>query len=254
MKNNEYGIITDLFFSNFVESENYIKIHNFDNPTYRMGNRLYLKSFSSVKDLEDQFNFEFKQNKQIEHFVFSYNSNKFEILDKFLESGYEVENSYVMKLGNFIKPNKTSEDIEIKELNSDQDWEKMLLNQEKSRLSAYPKADFFDYLTPKINVYRELIKKKKGKWFGAFINKDLVADVGVFFDNNIARFQLVATNPQYRRRKVCSTLLRHVINEIKTDYEDMIILADPDYHAMNLYSSLGFEKVYLETTMIKKIY
>jgi len=249
MLDKEYGLITDLFFNSFLERDSYVLIKDIDNPTFRMGNRLYLKLDKGIGELEEDFNKEFKENKQVESFVFTFNNSSFKLTDKFKNSGYEIEQSYVLKLADYKNPRKINTEIKIKELKSKTDWDKMILNQNSARTSSYPKKDFINYITPKVQKYRKIINNDKGNWYGAYINNELIADTGIFFNNGIARFQLVATNPKFRRRGVCSSLLDSIISIIKE--KTIIILADPDYHALDLYLSLGFEKVYLETTAIK---
>jgi ribosomal protein S18 acetylase RimI-like enzyme len=56
------------------------------------------------------------------------------------------------------------------------------------------------------------------------------------------RFQAVDTAEAYRRRGICSRLVveagRHGIEQFGA--AKLVIVADPEYHALGLYESLGF--------------
>ena len=55
---------------------------------------------------------------------------------------------------------------------------------------------------------------------------------------------MVDTAEAYRRRGVCSRLVVEAARHAAADYgaEQLVIVADADYHALGLYESLGFER------------
>lgn len=75
-----------------------------------------------------------------------------------------------------------------------------------------------------------------------------VADCGLYRDGrgpgSVARFQLVETHPQWRRRGLCSALLhracRHGFEVMGV--ETLVIVADPQDVAIGIYESLGFRR------------
>ena len=91
-----------------------------------------------------------------------------------------------------------------------------------------------------------------GRWFGVFHEGRVVADCGLFTDAKpgqpgnatLGRFQLVSTNPAWRRRGLCSALMhaacRHGFESFGV--RKLVIVADPDDVAIGLYESLGFER------------
>ena len=56
------------------------------------------------------------------------------------------------------------------------------------------------------------------------------------------RFQAVDTAAAHRRKSVCSRLVVEAARAAAADHgaERLVICADPDYHALGLYESLGF--------------
>ena len=43
--------------------------------------------------------------------------------------------------------------------------------------------------------------------FGAFFEGNMVGNLGVFYEQELARYQSIGTNPDFRRRGICGTLV-----------------------------------------------
>ena len=58
----------------------------------------------------------------------------------------------------------------------------------------------------------------------------------------LARYQNVETHPSARRRGLAGTPVWHAGQETlsKGNADTLVIVADPDYHAIGVYESLGF--------------
>ena len=82
-----------------------------------------------------------------------------------------------------------------------------------------------------------------GTWFGAFLDGRLVSSLGVVSDGHgYARYQDVDTHPEHRRRGLARRLLHQAGRHAATTLgaHTLVIVADPDYHALELYRSVGF--------------
>ena len=90
--------------------------------------------------------------------------------------------------------------------------------------------------------YREMIAAGMGDWFGAFLDGELVADMGLFVEDGIGRFQSVKTHPVYRRRGICGTMVHDVARcgLEKMGAETLVMIVDAEYHAATIYESVGF--------------
>jgi predicted GNAT family acetyltransferase len=82
-----------------------------------------------------------------------------------------------------------------------------------------------------------------GAWFGAFIEGRLVAQMGLIAGGRgVARFQSVETDPDFRRRGLAGSLVHYVsqygFHELGA--RTLVMVADPDYFAIDLYRSVGF--------------
>jgi len=98
------------------------------------------------------------------------------------------------------------------------------------------------YLERRNAARRVQIAKGIGQWFGAFAGDDLVAQMGIFHDAQIARYQSVETRANHRRRGICSALLRHVAQWAldRAPQATVVIVAEADSNAGRLYRRMGF--------------
>jgi ribosomal protein S18 acetylase RimI-like enzyme len=82
-----------------------------------------------------------------------------------------------------------------------------------------------------------------GVYVGAFVDGVLVAELGCYVtDDGLARFQSVETAEAHRRRGLASALmvLAERLLRQRHDVEQLVIVADPSYVAIDLYRRLGF--------------
>jgi ribosomal protein S18 acetylase RimI-like enzyme len=126
-------------------------------------------------------------------------------------------------------------------LHSDEDWAQVLdvsLNcadrdTEQHRL----------FLRRRVGQRRELCRSNLAVWFGAVVDGRVRAALGLVSDGNgLARYQDVETHANYRRRGLARSLVatagRYGLDELGA--RRLVIVADPGYHAIDLYRSLGF--------------
>jgi ribosomal protein S18 acetylase RimI-like enzyme len=84
-------------------------------------------------------------------------------------------------------------------------------------------------------------------WFGLWCDGVLAADCGLMREHAApgatARFQRVATHPQWRRRGLCTALVAAVSRFGFTQWQvgEQIMVADPDDVAIGIYRALGFQ-------------
>lgn len=71
----------------------------------------------------------------------------------------------------------------------------------------------------------------------------MVCGLGIFSDGSgVARYQSVETHPAHRRRGLARRLVHEASVYATTELAatTLVIVADPGYHAIDLYRSLGF--------------
>ena len=94
-----------------------------------------------------------------------------------------------------------------------------------------------------------LAQVDRGQWFGLWCDGTLAADCGLIRDaarpGALGRFQSVTTYPQWRRRGLCTALVRGVnawgFGHWQLD--QAVICADPHDVAVGIYRSLGYRDV-----------
>jgi ribosomal protein S18 acetylase RimI-like enzyme len=89
---------------------------------------------------------------------------------------------------------------------------------------------------------RELFRDGRGAWYAAIAGNRVVAGCGIVVTGGRARYQSVDTLAGFRRRGVCSRLVVAAGHHAAEHYgaHRLVICADPSYHALGLYESLGF--------------
>ena len=249
-KINNLGYRTDFFFHQLngsVEDRGeYLVAKTHNNPHYFWGNLLLFKMAPGVDDFSkwiDHFNEEFKEV-NLYHQTFAWdsiNGDKGEV-EAFLEAGFKLEESIILTSSNAIKPSKINSKIEIKALRSESDFEKCIDIQVRGADRYLSKQSWRDFYTKSMNDYKELIRRGHGEWYGAFLDGSLCGSLGLFNDGEVGRFQIVSTDIDFRRQGICSTLVYEVSKEAleSKKLKQLVMVADPDYHAARIYESVGF--------------
>lgn len=138
--------------------------------------------------------------------------------------------------------------LELRPFDGDADWSQLA----GLRAAVYPeRVDPPDpthdpeqaFLIRQVAANRRLVAAGHAGWFGAFDGSLLIAALGIVSDGQgVARFQSVETHPEYRRRGLARRLLydasMHATERLQAT--TLVIVADPDYHAIGIYESLGF--------------
>jgi ribosomal protein S18 acetylase RimI-like enzyme len=95
----------------------------------------------------------------------------------------------------------------------------------------------------RLGELRRLFVMGRGAWYVALDGEQVVGSCGVVVTDGRGRFQAVDTAATHRRRGISSRLVVEAAHRSAEHYgaRELVIAADPDYHALGLYESLGFE-------------
>ncbi|MDG9671885.1 GNAT family N-acetyltransferase [Hahella sp. CR1] len=160
-----------------------------------------------------------------------------------MQRGYEYMECAVLtaKQSELLKPQKVNVDVDVRTLQSEEDWRAWYELELQERDVDQPKEENVAFLQGVRDMYRSMIAAGRGDWFGAFQQGELVGSVGLFFDERIGRFQNVLTKSSHRSRGICHTLV-HAVAKAGFDRADILVMvADENYHAARIYESLGFQ-------------
>lgn len=92
---------------------------------------------------------------------------------------------------------------------------------------------------------REMFRAGLGAWYVALDGDVVAGSMGIVVTGGRARYQAVDTAVTHRRRGICSRLLVDAARHAVASYAatDLVIVADPEYHAAGIYESVGFRHV-----------
>jgi GNAT superfamily N-acetyltransferase len=161
-------------------------------------------------------------------------------LAPFAELGYGTDASSVMTAREVHPPARPHPTAEVRPLVSDADW----AQQVELAVTGEDEHYSVEFATRRGEAHRRNIENGHGQWFGAFLDQRLVASLGIFTSaDGLARYQDVKTHPDSRGQGLAGTLVhaagRHALDEMGA--ETLVIVADPDYPAIRIYRSVGFD-------------
>jgi ribosomal protein S18 acetylase RimI-like enzyme len=246
------GFQTNLIFSRFsgsVEDRgSYTLIKTPTNPEYHWGNFIIFDQPPQKGDLEkwrSLFDCEFEYYQEPHHYVFAWDLQDDLNLDvrEFLAAGFKLDSTAVLTTSRLNPPRHFNKNLEIRKLVTDSDWDQVVQLQNLCADPKYVNDAYFEFKRQQMSQYRKMSEAGLGFWFGAFIGKTLVGDLGIFHERSVGRYQSIETHPEYRRQGVCGTLAyesgQTMIKE--ADLKLLVIEADPEYHAARIYESIGFQ-------------
>lgn len=225
-----------------------------DEPDFWYGNQLILKGEPLAPDEAiAAFHEAFPQ---AEHVTLSWDAPERSLaadLDDLAERGFVIERDDVLSLearpAQPVPPNG----FQLREVESDDDWAKVAnLKVEIGVEEGYADEGYRAFIRGRCDGWRKAIAAGEGAWFGAFEGETLAADLGLFTDGRIARFQSVETAAAYRRRGLCSALVVYALNWLaaRAPQAQPVIVAEADGDAGRLYRRLGFALVERQTSAL----
>ena len=251
MRPTSLGYRTDLIFHRFEgevsHRDHYLVIRTPSNPSYRWGNFLIFDAppepgaFGRWNEL---FAREVGTPPRITHKLFAWDTvdGQHGDVGDFLAAGFELGEEVVMATDVLTRPERYNHDLEIRALSSDGEFAEHVDLHVLCRQGKDDEASYRSFYEASTESYRKMIAAGLGRWFGAFSDGKLVADMGIFADGELARYQSVVTHPDFRRRGICSTLLyevgRFALSSL--DAKTLVIVADDHYFAKNIYGAVGF--------------
>ncbi|MBC7712398.1 MAG: GNAT family N-acetyltransferase [Rhizobacter sp.] len=249
MKLNSLSLQTNMIFarneSEIIERESYIVVKTLSNPGFHWGNYLIFKKAPVEGDIVNWMNiFERKMShyKEFKHYVFAWDELSEPRSEEYLTHDFELQKSVSLQTSTLTYPKHYNSKIIVRTLESTEDWDAATELQVAAREERFSGEEYREFKINQSESYKKLIKENRGARFGAFLEGKIVADLGIYFEGDLARYQSAVTDNQYRRQGICATLVyesgMYALKnwQIKT----LVMEADPDYHAAKVYESVGF--------------
>lgn len=247
------GRNTDLIFTDFegevVKYDNYWLVQTKSNPGYYWGNYIIFKESPKDGDYErwtSLFKEKFDYYDEIKHMVFAWDLDAHSPkgdYQPFLDHGFEFDESVVLTTDKLNSPPRRNDKVDIRVVTTDAEWQELLECKIKNRDDKFSEKNFREYWMGQKKKFHAMWQQEIGAWFGAYIKGSLVANLGVFHKEGLARYQSVETNADYRRQGICGTLVYEASQMMlkKHNIHTFVMEADPEYHAAKIYESVGFK-------------
>ncbi len=246
------GFRTDLMLlalqgSRVEEHDEYLVVRSPHNPEFWWGNFLLFRAApeeANVQQWERAFVREFPA---ASHRAFGVDGTSGEAASygEFVGAGYDVQASVVMTATEVHAPPHPNLDATYRmlDLTDGLDRESAIALR-MANAPAMDPADYRQFLDRSMEAMAALQRKGAGSWFGAFLDGRMVSGMGLYSDGNgLARFQSVDTHPEARGLGLAGTLVHHVssygLSTLRA--KTLVMVADPAYHAIRIYRSVGFE-------------
>jgi ribosomal protein S18 acetylase RimI-like enzyme len=146
---------------------------------------------------------------------------------------------------------RANREVVIRELDAlpggDRDlWDQVIELQVASRDEFLEEQVAREFIGHRLEDLRVLFRAGRGAWYVAMYpdHDEVVASCGIVVTAERGRFQAVDTAAPYRRRGISSRLVVEAARRAAAHgARHFVIAAEPDYHALGLYESLGFQRV-----------
>jgi GNAT superfamily N-acetyltransferase len=220
----------------------YLVIRTPHNPAYWWGNFLLLAAPrpGQAADWVARFGAEFPAAR---HVAIGIDVTEISAIDigEYAAQDLRIERSSVLMAQDLTRPSRLNRQAEYRELSGDDDWRQSA----ELRAVVYPGEPGSDpeFLHAQVVAERALTEAGHGSWFGAFVDGNLVAQLGLITDGSgVARYQNVETHPDWRRRGLAGSLVwragQHGLDALGAS--TLVIVADPHAEAIRVYRTLGF--------------
>jgi ribosomal protein S18 acetylase RimI-like enzyme len=236
------------------ERSDYLVVRTPDNPGFWWGNFLLMPAAPSLADAGGWRSWYSAEFPGAQHRSFGLDSTDGRAGDPaaLATLGVETQVNAVLAAATLREPEVP--DLELRAFDN-HDWEQL----SALRSSVYPTADDeptsaadVEFAARQVAASQELVARGHGAWLGAFDAGRLVAALGIVSDRSgTARYQAVETHPDHRRRGLARRLVYEasVLAADRFDAQELVIVADPEDHALTLYESLGFAIVELQVEL-----
>jgi ribosomal protein S18 acetylase RimI-like enzyme len=244
------GFATDLALlslggSSVEDRGDHIVIRTPDNPSHWWGNFLLLDGIPPPDEQASWIDVFHALNPAAHHVAIGFDEvrGSVDALSGFTGAGLAAGCATVMTAAEVALPTTPDEGVVGRVLETEADWSQSVKLMIRCEDRGLEPIGYRAFVEARAATRRALVTAGHGAWFGMFVDDRLVSQLGLFRAGaKRARFQAVETDPEFRRRGLARALVR-----VASDYgfstlaaEQLVMVAEPDYWAIDLYRSVGF--------------
>jgi ribosomal protein S18 acetylase RimI-like enzyme len=239
------------------ERDGYLAVRSPGNPAHYWGNFLLFGHPPASGDRarwERLFDVEFGAEPRVRHRTFAWDrtdGSRGSVDVELLAHGYELEQTVgLIAASDALTPHpRENRDVRVRALDPEADgdsWEQVVELQLASRDKRDDDVSYEGFCRQRLEDLRTLFRLGRGSWYVALdpAADRVLASCGIVVTDGRGRFQSVDTAAAYRRRGICSRLVVEAAHHAarRSRARQFVIAADPGYHALGLYESLGFRQ------------
>jgi GNAT superfamily N-acetyltransferase len=230
--------------SEVEDHESHVTVRTPENPAYWWGNFLLFPSAPASEELgawEAVFTETFPDAHHRAYGIASAHGRRAD-LAALADAGLSVDASTVMtaRARSVREPPRPNRAATYRPLGSDADWQQ----QVELAMADGRQPSERDFVVAKVAAQRRTAESGAGTWWGGFLGDRLLCSMGLFQAGlGLCRFQDVRTHADARGRGLAGTLV-HQISRFGAEELGatmLVMVADPDYVAVRVYRSVGFE-------------
>lgn len=243
-------------------SPGYWTVRSPSNPGHWWGNFLLFDAPPEPGDgvrWEGLFATAFAPEPQVRHRAFAWDDpqGRLGCADtEFLARGYQVEHTVALaaRPDELVAHPRENREVVVRTVDpapggDEEIWAQILELHVAHRDPWVDEASHREFARGRLTDLRRLFLAGRGGWFVAVLGEDrhgqgarVVGSCGIVVTGPRGRYQTVDTAEPYRRRGISSRLVVEAARRTAADYpvKRLVICADPAYHALGIYESLGF--------------
>ena len=248
--------------------DGYWAVHSPTNPTFWWGNFLLFDEPPGAGDgerWEALFEAEYSARSGVTHRTFAWDRTDGEAGDaerEFAERGYELEwtAGLIAAPERIARHARANTDVTVRALDprpgAEADlWDQVIaLHFAQAPPGQTTAAYHLTFLRQRQRTLRQLFEEGRGAWYVAMLGAQVVGSLGIVVTESRARFQAVDTAAEHRRRGIATRLVADAAAHAASHHpiDHFVMAADPAYHAIGIYESVGFERKELVVGAMRK--
>jgi GNAT superfamily N-acetyltransferase len=224
------------------------------NPTFWWGNFLLFDDAPGPGDgerWERIFDEAFAGHSEVTHRSFAWDRTDGAAGDadrELLTRGYELEQTTgLIATPSEIRPHARANevaDVRVLDPASDEQlWDQVIAVQLAQAGHEHGDAEYNEtFLRRRQTTLRDLFRNGRGAWYVAVLDGEVAASLGIVVTGARARYQTVDTAQAHRRKGLATRLVVDAAAHAASNHaiDHFVMAADPDYHAIGIYESVGF--------------
>jgi GNAT superfamily N-acetyltransferase len=250
MEVHSLGLQTNLMLARFsgevIDRDDYMVVRTPSNPGFHWGNYLVFSRPPKAGDYANWvhvFDREFPYYSEPHHYAFTWEQEIEGDWSEFETNGFKADRSVTLSTNVLSPPPYPNSMIRVRAIRTDAEWNKVLELQRLCSDAGFMNDYSHQFKRDQVANYRRMSEAGVGDWYGAFIDNQLVGNLGIYTDGELLRYQEVGTHPDFRRQGVCATLV-HSAGKLALKSgptRTLVMQAEPGESALRIYQSVGFE-------------